>query len=93
MTARNSYIAVFRRSPDGPPEPLLIDARTAQILHLCDGTRTVSDIGNALGPKTSALAEETVAWIENLFVLGLLSLRDGEATRTQKLIQELIQAS
>jgi len=38
------------------------------------------------GPKGEALTTQTVAWIENLFVLGLVSLRDGEATTTHDLI-------
>src|SRR5262249_29828374 len=39
-----SYIAVFGRSPHERRNPLLIDALTAEILRLCDGTRTVSDV-------------------------------------------------
>ena len=87
MTPSKSYIAVFGRSPHGRREPLLVDARTAKMLRLCDGTRTVSDICVEMRPKAGALAEETVAWIENLFVLGLVSLRDGEATTTEDLIR------
>jgi hypothetical protein len=86
VAPRNSYIAVFGGSPDARREPLLVDARTAQILRLCDGTRTVSDICNAMDPKAGGSAERTVAWIENLFVLGLVSLRDSEATATEGLI-------
>jgi hypothetical protein len=67
-------------------DPLLIDAMTAEILRLCDGTRTVSGICDAMGPKGETLRAQTVAWIENLFVLGLVSLRDGEATTTHDLI-------
>jgi glycosyltransferase involved in cell wall biosynthesis len=87
MTPSKSYIAVFGRSPHGPREPLLIDALTAKMLRLCDGTRTVSDICVEIRPNARALAEETIAWIENLFVLGLVSLRDGEATTTEDLIR------
>jgi hypothetical protein len=86
VTPGRSYIAVFGRSPHGRREPLLIDALTAEILRLCDGMRTVSDITDAIGPKGEALTTQTVAWIENLFVLGLVSLRDGEATTTHDLI-------
>ena len=68
VAPRNSYIAVFGGSPDARREPLLIDARTAEILRLCDGTRTVSDICDAIGLKAGALSERTAAWIENLFV-------------------------
>jgi glycosyltransferase involved in cell wall biosynthesis len=86
VTPRNSYIVVFGRSPNGRRDPLLIDARTAEILRLCNGTRTVSGICDAIGPKGEALTAQTVAWIENLFVLGLVSLHDGEAATTQDLI-------
>jgi hypothetical protein len=99
VTPDKSYIAVFGRFQHGRREPLVVDALTAEILRLCDGTRTVSDICCAIAPKmapkiapkmapkTGAVAEQTVAWIENLFVLGLVSLRDGEATTTQDLIR------
>ena len=90
VTPGRSYIAVFGRSPHGRREPLLIDALTAEILRLCDGMRTVSDICDAIGPKGEALTTQTVAWIENLFVLGLVSLRDGAATATT---HDLIPAS
>jgi hypothetical protein len=60
---------------------------TAEILRLCDGMRTVSDVCDAMGPKGEALTVQTIAWIENLFVLGLVSLRDGEAITTQGLIR------
>jgi glycosyltransferase involved in cell wall biosynthesis len=86
VAASKSHIAIFGRSQNGRRDPLLIDARTAEILRLCDGMRTVSDISTAMGSKAGALAEQTAAWIENLFVLGLVSLRDGEATTTQDLI-------
>jgi glycosyltransferase involved in cell wall biosynthesis len=86
VTPRRSYIAVFRRSPHGRREPLLIDALTAEILRLCDGKGTVSDICNAMSPKAEALPEQTVAWIENLFLLGLVSLRDREETSAQDFI-------
>ena len=87
VTPRKSYIAVFGRSPRGWRDPLLIDASTAEILRLCDGTRTVLEISEAMRPKAEAVAEQTVAWIENLFVLGLVSLRDGEETTTRDLIR------
>jgi glycosyltransferase involved in cell wall biosynthesis len=87
VTPRRSYIAVFRRSPHGRREPLLIDGLTADILRSCDGTRTVLEISEAMRPKAEGAAEQTVAWIENLFVLGLVSLRDGEETTTRDLIR------
>jgi hypothetical protein len=82
-----SYIAVFGRSPHGRREPLLVDALTAEILRLCNGTRNILDICNTIGPKAGGSAEETVAWIENLFVLGLVSLRDGTIIASHDLIQ------
>jgi glycosyltransferase involved in cell wall biosynthesis len=86
VAPRTSHIAVFGRSPHGRRDPLLIDALTAEILRLCDGTRTVLEISEAMRPKAEALTAQTVAWIENLFVLGLVSLRDGEAATTHDLI-------
>jgi hypothetical protein len=64
VAPRTSHIAVFRRSPHGRRDPLLIDALTAEILRLCDGTRTVLEIDEAMRPKGEAVAEQTVAWIE-----------------------------
>jgi glycosyltransferase involved in cell wall biosynthesis len=87
VAPRRSYIAVFGRLSNGPREPLLVDALTAEILRLCDGTRTVSDICDAMAPKAGAVAEQTVAWIENLFVLGLVSLRDGTMAASDDLIR------
>jgi len=87
VTRGRSYIAVFGSSPHGRREPLLIDAMTAEMLRLCDGMRTVSDVCDAMGPKGESLTAQTIAWIENLFVLGLVSLRDGEAITTQGLIR------
>jgi glycosyltransferase involved in cell wall biosynthesis len=87
VTPGRSYIAVFSRLPHGRRDPLLIDALTAEILRLCDGMRTVSDICDAMGLKAGALAERTVAWVENLFVLGLVSLRDSKAATAHDLVQ------
>jgi hypothetical protein len=87
VSPSKSYIAVFGRSPHGRREPLLVDALTAEILRLCNGTRNILDICNTIGPKAGGSAEETVAWIENLFVLGLVSLRDGTIIASHDLIQ------
>jgi hypothetical protein len=87
VTPGTSFIAVFGRSPHGRRDPLLIDALTAEILRLCDGMRTVSEICDAMGLEAGARAERTVAWIENLFVLGLVSLRDRKVTTSHDLIQ------
>jgi hypothetical protein len=86
VTPGKSYIAVFGRLPHERRDPLLIDAMTAEILRLCDGTRTASDICDMMGPKGKTLTAQTVAWIENLFVLGLVSLCDGEPTTSHDFI-------
>jgi hypothetical protein len=57
-----------------PREPLVIDARSARMLQLCDGTRTAAQIVRAL--NGSGPAKDDLGWIESLFVHGLISLGD-----------------
>ena len=72
-----SYIVVFGRSQHERREPLLVDALTSSILHLSDGTRTAAEIADALGSGPEASAEKTISWIEDLFLLRLLSLQEA----------------
>jgi glycosyltransferase involved in cell wall biosynthesis len=70
-----SYLAVFA-GENGMRDPVLIDRKTARIFELSDGTRTVGDICEQLQcdgavPKF----DDDLAWIETLFVRGLLRLR------------------
>jgi glycosyltransferase involved in cell wall biosynthesis len=75
VTPGRSHIVVFGRSQQGRREPLLVDTLTSRILHLSDGTRTAAEIADAMGPHASA--ETTISWIEELFLLGLLSLQES----------------
>jgi len=76
VSPRRSHIVVFGRSPHGRREPLLIDELTSRILRLSDGTRTASEISNETAQAADVSAEENIKWIEDLFLLGLVSLRD-----------------
>jgi glycosyltransferase involved in cell wall biosynthesis len=72
ITRRPSYLVVFGH--DSQRSPLVIDAITATVLRLSDGTRTVDEIARhmELEPVVS------IRWIEDLLVHGLLSLIDGQ---------------
>jgi glycosyltransferase involved in cell wall biosynthesis len=78
-TARRSFIVAFGRSGRLARDPLLVDEATAQILRLSDGTRTASDIVRQLNGEAGASAADNLAWIEGLFVRGLISLTDQRA--------------
>jgi hypothetical protein len=69
----------FGRSGGLARDPLLVDEVTAQILRLSDGTRTASDIVRRLNGEAGASAADNLAWIEGLFVRGLISLTDERA--------------
>jgi glycosyltransferase involved in cell wall biosynthesis len=80
-TPGRSHIAIFGRSEGGRRSPLLVDALTARILELSDGTRTVADIlGDSIFGDLDQAADPSagpvIKWIENLFVHGLVSLQD-----------------
>jgi glycosyltransferase involved in cell wall biosynthesis len=76
-TPRRSFIVAFRRG-DGPRrDPLLVDAITARILALSDGTRTSAELDAELnGAEGPVMAGDNLAWIEDLFVRGLVSLEE-----------------
>ncbi len=85
-TPGRSHIVVFASSDGARRSPLLVDALTARILELSDGTRTVAEVlgelvaGDVnLGGSNQAAdpsAGPGIKWIENLFVHGLVSLQD-----------------
>lgn len=78
-TPRPSYILAFGRSDDGRREPLLVDELTVRILRLSDGTLTTSEIVRRLSQDAEpSTRDDHVRWIEKLFLLGLVSLRDSE---------------
>jgi glycosyltransferase involved in cell wall biosynthesis len=77
---RPSYIVAFGGSKDKRRNPLLVDELTVRILRLSDETRTAAEIAWALIQDGAPLAgDDGIAWIENLFLLGLLSLQDSRA--------------
>jgi hypothetical protein len=72
-----SYMIAFRRLHGQRREPLVVDPITARILMLCNGIRTAADIVKELGYKADVSIEAVnLEWIENLFVCGLISLRN-----------------
>jgi hypothetical protein len=72
-----SYMIAFRRLHGQRREPLVVDRITARILMLSDGIRTAADIVNELEHKAEVSIEAVnLKWIENLFVCGLISLRN-----------------
>lgn len=78
--ARRSYMVAFGRSagPDGGRrDPLVLDAATARILELSDGTRTASQTIAELN-REGHLPEDGIGLkrIEDLFAHGLILLRN-----------------
>jgi glycosyltransferase involved in cell wall biosynthesis len=80
-----SYIVAFARAATRRRDPLLVDGVTAQILKLCDGARTASEIVREFDAEAhGTAASDCRKWIESLFVHNLLSLQDwrvGEQPR------------
>jgi len=72
-----SHIVAFGRTDGAGREPLVVDTLTASILELSDGTRTAMQIVGELNRTGRVLGEKRgLDWIEELFLHGLLSLRD-----------------
>ena len=77
MAQRASHIVAFAASGQGERNPLLVDGLTARALELSDGTRTVGELATELDGEGGADSHsDTLKWIENLFVLGLIRLHD-----------------
>jgi glycosyltransferase involved in cell wall biosynthesis len=73
-----SYVVAFGSSDGERRAPLLVDKVTARILALSDGTRTAAQIVRQLGQEGAMLAvDDSLGWIENLFLCGLLRLQDS----------------
>jgi hypothetical protein len=72
-SSRRSHVVAFAGA-DGD-DPLVVDALTARILQLCDGTRTAGAIARTVASN----AKRNLAWIERLFVHGLISLHESSA--------------
>jgi glycosyltransferase involved in cell wall biosynthesis len=75
---RPSYIVAFGRAAGVHRDPLVIDALTARIVQLSDGTRTAAQVIRDVNWAADRAAEEDdLKWLEHLFIHGLISLRDG----------------
>jgi hypothetical protein len=73
-TQRRTIVAV-RCGPD-KDDPLVLDALTAQILDLCDGTHTVAEIIASLGGASDERTRrEHLPWLEALFANRLIQFR------------------
>jgi hypothetical protein len=67
--------------PDDDVAQLVVDGAGAEVLALCDGSRTVADIAAAVGDGGDAGHREAVeVFIIELFEAGLLSLRTERAS-------------
>ena len=71
-----SHLVVFGGVGDDR-NPMLVDRDTAGILELSDGTRTVRVIAEAMGGDRPDGCEAASHWIEHLFGLGFLCLRNS----------------
>jgi hypothetical protein len=61
-------------------DPLLVDQATARILELSDGKLTAGQICEHLKRERGSLeVQNDLAWIENLFVSGLVRLQHPDA--------------
>jgi hypothetical protein len=66
----------FARAAGQYRGPLVVDAVTARILALSDGTRAVGQIMQDMDEAREASEKDGLGWIERLFVHGLISLHD-----------------
>jgi glycosyltransferase involved in cell wall biosynthesis len=78
-TRRSTYIVAFARAGDEQRSPLLVDGLTARALELSDGARTAAEIAKALDCECDmGSTNDTLKWIENLFLCGLVRLNAGD---------------
>jgi len=75
LTRRSSFVVVFAPTEFEQRSPLVVDSLTARALELSDGTRTAAEIAGVLKSNANSI-DAIVRWIENLFVCGLVRLRD-----------------
>ena len=76
-TRRPSFIVVFARGDENRSMPLVVDAATARILQLSDGTRTTRDIVGRLQGGAHVPLRTRLDWVEQLFVRGLIGLTES----------------
>jgi hypothetical protein len=80
-TPGRSHVVVFGRSGDARRSPLFVNAVTARILELSDGTRTASDILRELDREPGLSTGRDLTWIERIFIEGLVSLQAEPAAQ------------
>ena len=72
-----SHLVAFRCTGQERRQPLLVDATTARILQLSDGTRTVAQVAGELGHDKTI--DDHLEWIEELFRCQLIHLEHASA--------------
>jgi glycosyltransferase involved in cell wall biosynthesis len=77
LTQSPSYLVAFKRRGHEQREPLLVDRATAQILELCDGTRTAAQIASHFDQKEAEAIDDNLRWIEGLFLRRLIRLEEA----------------
>jgi glycosyltransferase involved in cell wall biosynthesis len=81
---RLRHVIAFAQAEGSRREPLFVSERAAQILALCDGTRTALEVATQITPgKARALTAQTLRAIEDMFVSGLLWLDEIRAEHSE----------
>jgi glycosyltransferase involved in cell wall biosynthesis len=81
---RPRHVVAFAQVNGERREPLFLSDRTARILELSDGTRTVLEIAEEIGSGgRRAGGKRALRQIEELFVSGLLWLQEAEVDRSE----------
>jgi hypothetical protein len=70
---------VFAGGAGAARPPLLLDATSARVLALSDGSRNAGAVAARLAAERMETARATLRLIEELFVLDLLTLEDVSA--------------
>jgi glycosyltransferase involved in cell wall biosynthesis len=79
-----SYMVAFTQSSGDRRDPLVIDAMTARILRFSDGSRTAAEVVEELASSAESGEVPGLAWLENLFVAGLICLHQQRLRRGQE---------
>ena len=74
----SSHLVLFAPGTENRRDPLLVDSMTARVLRLSDGSRTAEEIAELLTREDGHAQAKTFEWIEELFVAGLIGLRDRD---------------
>jgi hypothetical protein len=83
-TPRPRHVVAFASANGERREPLFVSDRTARILQLSDGTRTVLEIAEEIGSSHKRAGRERVLrQVEELFLSGLLWLQERQLDRIE----------